>query len=167
MNTAFRSLLCAAVLLCAAALPPALPPAQAAGSVEVQWLEPARYSDAGRSSIERERVTRILGDHLEKLGRLLPDGQVLKLQVTDIDLAGEIEPFGWHNLRVLRGRADWPHMSLRFTLTAEGRTLKSGDARLSDLSYQFGNAVGTQQGDLSYEKRMVEQWFKAEFSTRP
>ena len=102
MNSILRTVLSTATLLCAAAVPPA----QAAGSVEVQWLDPAQYSDAGRSAIDRERVTRILGDHLQKLGRLLPDGQVLKLQVTELDLAGAIEPFGWQNLRVLRGRVE-------------------------------------------------------------
>ena len=163
MNSILRTVLSTATLLCAAAVPPA----QAAGSVEVQWLDPAQYSDAGRSSVERERVTRILGEHLQKLGRLLPDGQLLKLQVTELDLAGEIEPFGWHNLRVLRGRADWPRMSLRYTLSADSRTLKTGDARLQDMGYPFNSALSTQQGDLGYEKRMVEQWFKAEFSTRP
>ena len=159
MNSILRNFLSAATLLCAAAVPPA----HAAGSVEVQWLDPAQYSDAGRSAIDRERVTRILAAHLQKLGRLLPDGQVLKLQVTDLDLAGEIEPFRWHDLRVLRGRADWPQMSLRYTLSADGRTLKTGDARLQDMGYLFT----TQQGDLGYEKRMLEQWFKATFSTRP
>ena len=163
MNSILRTVLSAATLLCAAAVPPA----HAAGSVEVQWLDPAQYSDAGRSAIDRERVTRILGDHLQKLGRLLPDGQLLKLQVTDLDLAGEIEPFRWHDLRVLRGRADWPRMSLRYTLSADSRTLKTGDARLQDMGYPFGTLVSARQGDLGYEKRMVEQWFKAEFSTRP
>ena len=163
MNRSLRTVLSAAALLCATAVPQA----RAAGSVEVQWLDPAGYSDAGRSSIERERVTRILGDHLQKLGRLLPDGQVLKLQVTDLDLAGEIEPFRWHELRVLRGRADWPQMSLRYTLSADVRTLKTGDARLQDMGYPFGTLASTRQGDLGYEKRMVEQWFKSEFNTRP
>ena len=156
MGTSFRSLVTASTLLCAAALPPA----HAAGNVEVQWLEPAQYSDAGRSTAERERVMQILGEHLQKLGRLLPYGQLLKLQVTDLDLAGEIEPFRWHQLRVLRGGADWPRMSLRYALSAEGRTLKSGEAQLQDMGYSFSRRAD----DLGYEKRMVEQWFRAEFS---
>ena len=159
MNRSLRTVLSAAALLCAAAVPQA----RAAGSVEVQWLAPADYSDAGRSASDRERVTRALGAHLQLLGRQLPHGQALKIVVTELDLAGEIEPFRWHELRVLRGRADWPRMSLRYTLSADGRTLKSGSAQLQDMGYLFT----TQQGDLGYEKRMVTQWFKAEFSTRP
>jgi Protein of unknown function (DUF3016) len=151
-----RSLVAAATLLCAAALPPA----HATGSVEVQWLEPALYSDAGRSGFDRDRTLQVLGEHLQKLSRLLPDGQVLKLQVTDLDLAGEIEPFHWRDLRVLRSRADWPRMSLRYTLSAEGRTLKSGEAQVQDMGYAFSR----QAEDLGYEKRMLEQWLRAEFS---
>ena len=158
MRTSFRSLITAATLLCAAAMQPA----HAAGSVEVQWLEPAQYSDAGRSNVDRERVTQILGQHIQKLARLLPDGQLLKLQVTDLDLAGEIDPFRWRDLRVLRGGADWPRMSLRYVLSAEGRTLKSGEAQLQDMGYSFNRRTE----DLGYEKRMVELWVRAEFGGR-
>jgi len=161
MNTVVQSLF--AAMLCVAF---SAQQAHAAGRVEVQWLKPDTYSDAGRSSVDRERVMKSLGDHLQKLGKQLPDGQMLKLDVTDLDLAGEIEPFRWKDLRVLRGRADWPHMSLRYTLTADGRTLKSGDAQLKDMSYMLSSLASQRQEDLAYEKRMVDQWFKAEFSAR-
>ena len=163
MNTVLRSFFCACALSAAAAGLQA----HAAGSVEVQWLKPADYSDAGRSNVEREQVMRSLGEHLKALGKQLPDGQVLRIEITDLDLAGEVQPFGWHDLRVLRGRADWPRMSLRYTLTADSRTLKSGDARLHDMGYLFSSSLGKHQGDLGHEKRMLDQWFKTEFGTRP
>ena len=161
MKTVVQSLF--AATLCVAF---ATPQAHAAGSVEVQWLKPDTYADAGRSSVDRERVMKSLSEHLQELGKQLPDGQLLKLDVTDLNLAGAIEPFRWHDLRVLRGRADWPQMSLRYTLTADGRTLKSGDAQLQDMGYMFYNSASLRQEDLGYEKRMVEQWFKAEFGAR-
>lgn len=153
----------AAATLCVAF---AAPQAHAAGSVDVQWLKPDTYTDAGRSSLDRERVMKSLGDHLQKLGKQLPDGQLLKLDITDLNLAGEIEPFRWHDLRVLRGRADWPQMSLHYSLSADGRTLKSGDAQLQDMGYLFSNPTSLRQEDLGYEKRMVDRWFKAEFGGR-
>ena len=155
MNTVLRTILSAT--LCSVF---SVPQAQAGGSVEVQWLKPDTYTDAGRSVVDRERVMRSLGEHLQRLGKQLPDGQLLKIDVTDLNLAGAIEPFRWHELRVLRGRADWPQMSLRYTLGAAGRTLKSGDAQLQDMGY----LQRTQPEDLGYEKRMIDQWFKAEFS---
>ena len=160
MNTSIHRALASAslALLCA------LPAAQAAGKVDVRWLEPGNFSDAERSAIDRERVTQELGSYMQKLGSLLPDGQTLTLEVTDLDLAGELEPVGWRELRVLRGRADWPRMVLRFTLAAEGRTLKQGEARLSDMGYSFGPSPRHEA--LGYEKRMLKGWFKAEFGAR-
>ena len=101
-----------------------------------------------------------LGTHLGQWSRALPDGQTLRIEVTDLDLAGEIRPFSWHDARVLRGGADWPQMSLRYTLQADGRTLKSGEARLSDLGYSFAR----RSESLGYEKAMIDRWFRQEFS---
>ena len=161
MNTVLRCILSAA--LCGAF---AVSPAGAAGSVDLQWIKPETYTDAGRSSIERERVMQSLGAHLQKLGQQLPAGQVLKLAVTDLDLAGEIDLFRWRDVRVLRGRADWPRMSLRYALAADGRPLKSGEAQLQDMSYLFSPLLSMRQEDLAFEKRMLNQWFKAEFGAR-
>jgi hypothetical protein len=138
----------------------ALPTAWAAGKIEVQWLDPGNYSDAGRSAVDREHVMEVLGTHMSQLGRLLPDGQTLRLEITDLDLAGELRWVRSQELRVLRGRADWPHMRLRFMLDAEGRTLKKGEAHLSDMAYLFR----TRQGELDYEKHMIEAWVKESFA---
>ncbi len=74
----------------------------------------------------------------------------------DVNLAGEIEPYGWHQVRVLRGRADWPQMKLRYALLAESRSLKSGEALLADMHYRLGDS----SAELGIEKRMLDLWFK-------
>ncbi len=127
-----------------------------AGQVEVSWVDPDRFADAGRSVVDRERTMGALGEHLKRWGRLLPDGQTLKLEVLDVNLAGEIEPYGWHQVRVLRGRADWPQMKLRYALLAESRSLKSGEALLADMHYRLGDS----SAELGIEKRMLDLWFK-------
>ena len=136
-----------------------MPAVQAAGKIDVQWLDPGSYSDAGRSASDRDGAMQSLGQHLQKLARLLPDGQTLTLEISDLDLAGDIEPVGWHQLRIVRGRADWPRMELRYVLVAGARSLKSGQIRLQDMGYSFG----LRSDALGYEKRMIERWFKAEF----
>jgi len=133
-----------------------------AGQVEVTWVEPDLYADAGRSVVDRERTMGALGEHLKRWGRLLPDGQTLKLDVLDVDLAGEIEPYGWHQVRILRGRADWPHLKLRYTLQAGDRTLKSGEAELADMHYRLGD----RGSELGFEKRMLDQWFRNTFAAQ-
>jgi hypothetical protein len=142
--------------LAAACLACSTLPSFAAGQVEVAWIEPDHFADAGRSVIDRERTMSALGDHLKRWARLLPDGQTLKLEVLDLNLAGEIEPYGWHQVRVLRGRADWPQMKLRYTLQNQGNTLKAGDADLADMHYRLGDRTS----ELAFEKRMLDQWFK-------
>ena len=133
--------------------------AQAAGSVDVNWLQPEQYSDAGRSVIDREQTLQALALHLQTLARRLPDGQTLHLEVLDLDLAGALEPWGWHELRVLRGRADWPRMTVRYALLAGGQTLKAGEAQLAYMNYMDG----VRDGALAHEKRMLDRWFKATF----
>lgn len=150
---------CVAIAALAAGL---LPAAQAAGTVEVTWLHPEQYADAGRSVIDRERTLQALGEHLQQLGRKLPDGQTLRLEVLDLNLAGEIEPWGWHEMRVLRGRADWPRISVRYTLLADGQSLRSGQADLADMAYTLGDRGGA----YGYEKRLLDDWFKTRFAAR-
>lgn len=134
--------------------------AQAAGQVQVKWIEPEKFSDAGRGSFDRERTLQTLAEHLQALGRRLPDGQTLSVEVTDLELAGEVEPFGrfHHDVRVLRGRADWPRMSLRYTLSDGTRTLARGNADISDPNYLFRSLRHSQDGALAYEKRMLDDW---------
>lgn len=136
-------------------------PAHAAGKVEVSYVQPDQFRDAGRAVIDRERTMGALTQHLQRLAKRLPDGQTLRLEVTDIDLAGEIQPSRrLIDLRVLRGGADWPRMSLRYTLLEGSRTLKSGEARLSDPAYLFSiRRAPVIDSDLVYEKRMLEAWF--------
>lgn len=140
----------------------ALPQARAAGTVQVDWLQPDRYADAGRSVVDRERTMQELSRHLVALGARLPDGQTLRLDVLDLDLAGEIEWNARGELRILRGRADWPHMTLRYTLTSGGQTLKSGEASLADMHYFFS----PRDAALAYEKRMLDRWFRDTFAGR-
>lgn len=139
----------------------ALSPAHSAGTVEVRWVEPAQFSDVSRNPVERDRELQALGKSISQLGSRLPDGQTLLIEVTDLDLAGELQPFSWRDTRVLRGGADWPRMELRYSLQAGGRTLRSGQARLSDMNYFFGR----RSDELGYEKRMVERWFNDQFLT--
>ncbi len=152
-------------IVSAVALAVSMLPAVAAGTVEVSWLQPERYSDAGRSVVDRERTMKSLGEYFTRLGRQLPDGQTLKVEVLDVDLAGEIEPHGWNEVRILRGRADWPRMTVRYTLQAGGQTLKAGEARLADMNYfVFPHGLGVHGTDLAYEKRMIGQWFGDNFA---
>ena len=136
----------------------------AAGEARVNFIEPEQFADLGRSTFDREHALKSLGDYIRKLGARLPEGQTLSIDVTDIDLAGELRYWGAHELRVLRGRADWPQLKLRWTLQSGDGTFRRGEARLDDLNYLMSvRAIDHQNSDLVYEKRMLRQWFEATF----
>lgn len=143
--------------------------ALSAGTVQVTFVEPDKFSDAGRGSVDLERTTLAFDEHLKALGQRLPDGQSLRLQVTDIDLAGELRPTrNGSDIRMLRGRADWPRVALRYELVQDGRMLKSGEARVADMSYQQAS-LGMHRGEAyAYEFRMLDRWFSEQIlAARP
>lgn len=138
-------------------------PAAHAGTVQVSYVQPEQFADAGRG-VEAERVQTQLTRHFETLAkRWLPESQSLQVEVLDIDLAGETWPRvqAPMDVRVLKGRADWPQMTLRFTLRDGERTLASGQDRLTDMAYlMHGGALFADRGELPYEARMLEDWFR-------
>jgi hypothetical protein len=139
--------------------------AQAAGRVEVSWVKPELFSDIGQIRWQREATLQALGDHLQRLGQRLPDGQTLQIEVTDVDLAGELDRSSWHETRVLRGGADVPRIALRYTLLADGRTVKAGEASLSELNYLGAPLLPpSRQEELFYEKQLLERWFRETFA---
>jgi hypothetical protein len=134
-----------------------------AGKVQVRWLEPDKFRDAGRGSVERERTLADLAQVFRQWGAQLPDDQTLTLDVSDVDLAGQLIPGRIEDVRVLQGRADWPRISMRYTLTTGSRVVKSGQADLADMNYLSGLPSSA---SLIHEKRMLDRWFKAEFAAR-
>lgn len=148
--------------------------ALAAGSsawagVQVTFDNPDDYSDVPFSSRDREQVLAGLANHFTWLGKSLPPGQDLRIEITDVDLAGREDPArrGAFDVRVLTGRADWPRLRLRYTLEQHGKVIASGNAYLSDMSYlQHINRYSSNDA-LRYEKRMIDDWFKNTFGVKP
>lgn len=150
---------CLTLLLAAAALP------AAAGSAQLTFRAPEQWRDAGRTPLERERTGEAVADIFRGLAARLPEGQVLKVELQDVDLAGESRWTPQGDLRVLRG-ADRPRLDFAYALEADGRVLASGSASVADLDYQSGSTRAA-AGDLPYERRMLERWFARTFTPAP
>lgn len=134
--------------------------AHATGKVEVKAAEPDKFFDIGISTIARERNLQTLTEFLQKLGAQLPDGQVLTVELLDVDLAGHVNPMCVQEIRVVRGGADWPKITLRYTLQDGSTTLKSGEERLVDINYAtHGRSARYANRELGYEMRMLQRWF--------
>jgi hypothetical protein len=147
--------------------------AMAAGSagaaVSVTYVAPEKYADVPRDTSARANMMNDLADHFTWLGTALPPGQDLRIEVLDIDLAGREEPNARasHDVRVMRGGADWPRMRLRFTVQQNGQVLKSGEAQLSDMDYMAKVSRYPEEEPQRFEKAMIDRWFEKNIAPLP
>jgi Protein of unknown function (DUF3016) len=139
---------------------------EAAGSVEVTFVNPERYRDIGdRNAGRRSGVLKEVESYFDYLGeRHLKDGQVLRIEVLNIDLAGHYEPwrFELRNVRIMRDVTP-PRFRLRYALVDRGKLLVRAEENVTDMTYLWG--AGSTYGDqrLGYEKKMLRDWFRRRF----
>lgn len=133
--------------------------------VQVRYVDVGKFADFGDSSWDRERNEKDFSLMLQELGKRLPAGQRLSLEIRDVNLAGESEWWRTRNpeLRVMRD-VTWPMVELRYTLSAGGQVIKQGEARVSDLNYLHSSFFPSAQRNdrFAYEQRMLERWMKDE-----
>ena len=155
MKTLIRPCALAAALLLAAG-------AASAGPATVTFANPDQFADMPRESWNREEVLAQLSEHFSALAAKLPEGQEMKVEVLDLDLAGRTWPGFWghRDLRVMNGGADWPHIKFRYQIIQDGKVVKSAEEMVSNMDYMMRlNRYST--GDtLRYEKQMLDTWFK-------
>jgi hypothetical protein len=132
--------------------------ALAAGRAEVSYADAAHFADAGIGP-EIDRTQAVLTAHLNRLAAKLPDGQVLKVEVRDIDLAGEMDSLAFDRVRMLGRLPDGPRLTLSFEVRDGERVLASGQDVLSDQGYLY-RSIGVRQGaPLEHERRLLDTWF--------
>ena len=139
--------------------------------VDVTFTSPETYVDAGLrregGAQAREIALKTIREQLVTLGeRYLAPNQTLKIEVLDIDLAGEIE--WWHGPYDIRYMRDytWPKIRLRYTLEEGGQPIRSAEETVSDPSYQM-NIIATRSGEvMPYEKEMLARWFRSRFASK-
>ena len=142
--------------------------AVARADVQVKFIEPEKFSDIKDNNGFRQMdVLKDIEAHLvEQAGKYLP-GRDVRISVTDVNLAGEVEPFGrrveW--LRVMR-TVTLPSMIMSYEVLEAGKVVRQGQANLRDMNYQDGFNSYSSGDTLRYEKRMIDRWFKDEFNPK-
>jgi hypothetical protein len=133
----------------------------ASAAVSVTFVKPENYVDMPFMQSDKDRVMKELVVHFNKLGAQLPAGQDLAIDVLDIDLAGRIEPQyrGGHDVRILKGGADWPTIQIRYRVDSKGTVVKSGEARINDMNYLRHRPRYDPSDLIRYEKQMLDDWF--------
>lgn len=147
--------------------------AASAATVEVEFVEPERFTDGGgRGGFgdvpAKDVVLREIRSHLEGLGaRNLAANQVVKIAVLDIDLAGRraILGSGTNDVRVYEDLT-MPRITLRFALEKDGRAVLSGEDTLSDPLYLRSLQRPAAGDPLRYERPMLTKWFLARIAKR-
>lgn len=133
--------------------------------VSVTYGDPDRFTDAGDRANDPVKVMQSLADHLTRLGDRYAPSAKIRIEVLDLDLAGRPR----HNLptemRVINGKADMPCIDMRYWVEMPGASSGPRRERVCDPDYL--RAVGPKyqaNQSLVYEKRMLEDWFKARFA---
>lgn len=136
--------------------------------VKVTFINAQHYADTGYFT-EPETALYEIEQHLKSLGeRYLPPDQTLSIEVLNVDLAGQRDFLRGRppEVRILRGRADWPSMRVRFVLESGGVVLARGEEIIADRDYlERANRYPLGES-YRYEKRMLDQWFKERFVER-
>lgn len=139
-----------------------------ANRVEVKFAEPEKFADVRRDATTAGYDAAYLGELVTFLERQVParvvaDGR-LTITFTDIDLAGEFEPWRegrWADVRIVKPL--YPaRLHFRFVLTdASGAVIRSGERELSDLT--FTRLPGLAPDRLRFEKGLLDDWLSQEF----
>ena len=169
------------LVLCTLALPwligcASAPPAAPAGAspVTVAFIAPDKFTDIGSSRPPLQTARDAYLAELRKFivqdaARHLPPGQRLDIEVTDVDMVGDFEPWRMRSadVRVVRDIYP-PRVDLRFKLVdASGAVLRQGERRLRDPAYLMTAANGYADNDpLRHEKALLDTWLRNEFGRR-
>jgi hypothetical protein len=138
-----------------------------AASSEVTWTDYKSYRDIdsgneGRKQF-RERTFKDLEKHFAKLAETLPAGQTLKIDVTDVDLAGDTHAAGIHRTRIIKNIYS-PRMNFSYQLLdADGQEIQSAEVVVKDMNFMSGNSLKYRNKSLGYEKKMLDDWFEETF----
>lgn len=157
-------------LLCSAGLALVCLFAQAAQvpeSVSVHYRDPANFTEAkhsvGINAIDADAYLKPLKTYItERAARILAPGQRLDIEVTDVDRAGEYEPWLGPNFNTVRIVKDLypPRIDLDFTLYgADGKVLRAGSRRLRDMGF-LSRVSAIDQDSLRYEKNLIDRWLR-------
>jgi hypothetical protein len=144
-----------------------LPLVANAATSAVTWIGYEKYRDIqpgseGRKHF-RERTFKDLEKHFTQLAEKLPEGQVLNIKVTDVDLAGDTHIGGISQIRIIK-EMYFPRMNFSYELVnADNSIVRSGDVVLKDMSFMMGSNLKYRNKSLGYEKVMLDDWFTETF----
>lgn len=138
-----------------------------AGEAKVSFTKLDNFTDikAGNEQKERfrERLTEEFTSVFAGFAAKLPEGYQLEINVTDIDLAGDIRPgmtIHYDQIRLMK-EIDWPRIQFTYALkNAQQEVVASGKEELRDMDYLRRFRIPSGKTSFEFEEKMLQDWFK-------
>ena len=139
---------------------------RAFAGVTVTSGNPDGFTDAGDRSTDPVKVVAVFKAQFQRLGeQYLPAGTDVRIEILDLDRAGRTRMNLPTEMRIINGKADFPCMDLRYEVTSGGVKSAPTQERVCDRDFLRPLGPRESQNDpLVYEKRMLEEWFRARFA---
>ncbi|MGO2013037.1 MAG: DUF3016 domain-containing protein [Pseudoalteromonas sp.] len=144
----------------------ALPSFVHAGEAVVKWHDFNDYSDVRPSNEPRgsyhKHVAKSFEKHFTKLAAELPEGYKFNVEVTDLDLAGDVRFGGMNDLRIVKP-IYFPRIDFSYSVTDKGGQLvsESDSVQLKDMGFMERIKMG-RDGAFYHDKRLITDWFEEE-----
>ncbi|MGF1735280.1 DUF3016 domain-containing protein [Photobacterium satsumensis] len=132
----------------------------------IEWQGVDNYRDiktVAQSQLRYEKhVLKALSDVFAKTAEQnLTHGQMLKVTVTDLDLAGEVRyrPQLARDMRVLTDTTP-PRITFSYQVIQGDNVLKQGNEKISNLGYLSSVIGPSRDRPFAYEKQLITNWGK-------
>lgn len=141
-----------------------------AAEVKVTWQNPEKFTDirpgSGTKKAYQQRVITAFDKIWTEFSEKLPAGYKLEVVVTDLDLAGDVEPLyagsgrGMNDIRVVKD-IYFPKMTLDYVLYDQNNTEvgRSAGVKIKDMGFMHSGSAGLKNREFAYEQQMLEKWF--------
>ncbi|MDB2386435.1 DUF3016 domain-containing protein [Shewanella sp.] len=136
------------------------------GVVKVEWQNPAHFRDIKASNGLQSRFEastfKDLTKNLNKeASKILKPGEKLELVVTDLDLAGDVQPaFGdmTNDIRVVKDLYP-PRITFSYKLLKGDKVISSGQEKLTNLNFLNSMDMYNTKPHR-YENALLKSWLK-------
>lgn len=137
--------------------------------VEIVFDHPEKFTDIKDQLMPTEKGQQAILDRFREFltsgsKRFIPNGCKLSITFTDIDLAGDFEPWrgpNWDEVRIVKAIYP-PRFKFTWTVTdAAGKVIKQGREDICDLSFDM-RLTANLDDPLRFEKDILRDWMSSE-----
>lgn len=138
-----------------------------AAEVEVSWQQPEKYTDIKPTNEShkayQERVLKHFDGIFADLASKLPEGYSWTITVSDLDLAGDIDPFAGRTGQGIRIVKELYSPAIKFNHILQdkyGEQIINQDEQLRDLGFMQTIHSAQINKEFYYEQQMLQRWFE-------